>query len=148
MTASPSAGSVANGTPLTFTLTYQDVPGFTGTTYGWKQFLVAAAADGGGQPFCFVHYDRNGNGLWMYSSDVGYFLGPVTPGTASNALSSSACSVDTQHTTVANANGGLVLTLTVTLNSPLIGARSIFERTLDVLNRDTNFVQTGTVTIQ
>ena len=109
--------------------------------------MVAAATDGGGQPFCFLHYDRGGNGLWMYSSDVGYFLGPVTPGSASNLLNSTACSIDTSGVTVANTNGDLVVTVPVTLKAPMSGAKQVYQRTLDVLNRDTGWLQTGTWTI-
>jgi hypothetical protein len=36
----------------------------------------------------------------------------------------------------------------VTMKAPMVGAKSTFQRTLDVLNRDTGFVQTGTWTIQ
>jgi hypothetical protein len=147
MTVAPSSGSVANGTEKTFTLTYPDTPGFAGAPFGWEQFLVATASDGGGQPYCFVHYDRAGNGLWMYSIDLGYFLGPVTLGTASNALNSSACSVNTASTTVQNMGGNLVLTVPVTLKSPMAGSQKIFERALTVLNVDTVFIQTGTLTV-
>jgi hypothetical protein len=83
----------------------------------------------------------------MYSSDVGYFLGPVTPGTASSALTSSACSINTAATTVQNVNGNLVLGVLVTLKPPMVGSQKTFQRTLDVLNRDTGFAQTGTWTI-
>ena len=145
MSANPAAGS---GTTQTFTLTYPDPPGFAGAAFGWVQFLVAAATDGGGQPFCFVHYDRGGNGLWMYSGDAGYFVGPVTPGTASNALSSSACSVNTAGATVSNTNGNLVVTLPITMKAPMSGVKKTFQRTLDVLNRDTGWQQSGTWTIQ
>ena len=145
MSLTPSTGS---GTTQTFSLTYPDPPGFAGAAFGWVQFLVAAATDGGGQPFCFVHYDRGGNGLWMYSSDVGFFLGPVTPGTASNALSSSACSVNTAAATVSNTGGNLVVTLPITMKAPMSGAKKTFQRTLDVLNRDTGWQQTGTWTVQ
>jgi hypothetical protein len=101
---------------------------------------------GGGQPFCFLHYDRAGNGLWMYSSDVGFFLGPVSPGTASNALNSSACSINTAGTTVQNQSGNLVLTVPVTLKGPMSGVKNIYMRTLDALNRDTGWQQKGTWT--
>jgi hypothetical protein len=111
------------------------------------QFLVAAATDGGGEPFCFVHYDRGGNGLWMYSGDVGYFVGPVTPGVASSALTSSACAVNTAGTTVTNSGGNLVLSLPVTLQAPMVGAKNLYQRTLDVLNRDGGWQQSGTWTI-
>jgi len=83
----------------------------------------------------------------MYSSDVGFFLGPVTPGTASSALNSSACSINTASATVANNSGNLVVTVPITLKSPMIRANKLFERTLDLLNRDTGFVQTGTFTV-
>lgn len=144
MSSAPAAGS---GSTPTFSLTYPDAAGFPGAKFGWVQFLVAAAADGGGQPFCFVHYDRAGNGLWMYSSDVGFFLGPVAPGTASNALSSSACSVNTAGVTVANTNGSLLVTVPLNLKAPMSGAKLLFQRTLDLLNRDTGMRQSGTWTI-
>ena len=145
MSLSPSSGS---GGSQTFTLTYPDPPGFAGVASGWEQFLVAAAADGGGQPFCFVSYDRAGGNLWMYSSDSGFFLGPVAPGTASGALNSSACSVNTAGTTVTNSSGNLVISVPITMKAPMLGAKKTFQRTLDVLNRDTGFVQTGTWTVQ
>jgi len=144
-TVSPASGS---GTTQTFTLTYPDPPGFAGAAFGWVQFLVAAASNGGGQPFCYVHYDRGGNGLWMYSGDVGYFVGPVTPGTASNALSSSACSINTAGATVNNTNGNLVVTVPITMKAPMNGSKFLFQRTLDVLSRDTGWVQSGSWTVQ
>jgi hypothetical protein len=147
MTVVPSSGSVTHGTQQTFTLTYPDPPGFAGAAFGWEQFLVAVASNGGGLPYCYVHYDRGGNGLWMYSSDVGFFLGPVAPGTASSLLTSSACSVNTASATVQNMAGNLVLTVPVTLKSPMAGSQKLFERSLTVLNVDTGFVQTGTLTV-
>jgi len=140
LSVSPSSGSAST---QTFTLTYPDPPGFAGAAFGWVQFLIAAASDGGGQPFCFAHYDRAGNGLWMYSSDVGFFLGPVAPGAASNLLSSSACSINTAATTVVNTGGNLVVTMPVTMKAPMSGTKKTFQRTLDVLNRDTGWQQTG-----
>ena len=140
-TVGPASGT---GATQTFTLTYPDPPGFAGAAFGWAQFLVGAAADGGGQPFCFLHYDRGGNGLWMYSGDVGYFVGPVSPGTASNALSSSACSINTAGATVSNTGGNLVVTVPITMKAPMSGSKKTFQRTLDVLNRDTGWQQTGT----
>lgn len=144
MTTSPNSGT---GLSQTFTLTYPDPPGFAGSSFGWVQFLIAAATDGGGQPFCFLHYDRAGNGLWMYSSDVGFFLGPVAPGVASGALNSSACSINTGGTSAQNVSGNLVVTVPVTMKAPMSGTKNMYQRTLDVLNRDTGMVQTGTWTI-
>lgn len=144
MVVSPASG---NGSTRTFVLTYGDPPGFAGSPLGWEQFLVAAATDGGGQPFCFVHYDRAGNGLWMYSSDVGFFLGPVAPGVASNALDSSACTVNTAGTTVQNVAGSLVINVPVNLKAPMSGAKNTYMRSHDALNRDSGFLQKGTWTI-
>jgi hypothetical protein len=144
MTVAPSSGS---GSTQTFTATYSDPPGFAGAAFGWEQFLVATVSNGGGKPFCFVHYDRAGNAFWMYSSDLGYFLGPVTPGTASNALSSSACSVNTAGASISNVSGRLVINLPVTMKVPMAGSKILFQRTLDVLNRDTGWVQTGSWTV-
>jgi hypothetical protein len=144
MSGTPSPGT---GSTQTFSLTYPDAPGFSGNS-GWVQFLVAAATDGGGKPFGFVHYDRAGNGLWMYSSDVGFFLGPIAPGTVSSALSSSACAVDTAHTTLVSGGGNLVVNVPITFKAPMAGAEFLYQRTLDLLNRDTGWQQTGTWTVQ
>src|SRR5262249_4639446 len=89
MTVSPASGSVTHATQQSFTLTYPDIPGFAGAAFGWEQFLIApSSTPAPGTPYCFVHYDRASNALWLYSNDVGFFLGPVTPGTASSALNS------------------------------------------------------------
>ncbi len=147
MTVSPSSGGVANGTQQIFTLTYPDPAGFAGAPFGWEQFLIGTATDGGGNPFCYVHYDRTGNGLWMYSGDAGFFLGPVIPGAVSSLLTSSACSINTEGATVANTSGNLVLTVPIVFKAPMVRGNKLFQRTLDVLNRDTGFQQTGTWTV-
>ncbi len=147
MTVSPASGNSANGLVQIFTLTYPDPAGFAGAAFGWEQFLVGTATGGGGNPLCYVHYDRGGNGLWVYSGDVGYFLGPVTPGTASSLLTSSACSINTAGATVANTSGNLLLTVPIVFKAPMVRGNKLFQRTLDVLNRDTGFEQTGTWTV-
>ncbi len=147
MTVAPSSGGISNGTEQIFTLTYPDPPGFAGAAFGWEQFLVATAADGGGNPFCYVHYDRTGNGLWMYSGDEGFFLGPVTPGTASSLLTSSACSINTEGATVADTAGNLVLTVPIVFNTPMVRANNLYQRTADVLNRVVEFTATGTFSV-
>ncbi|MGJ5814898.1 hypothetical protein [Paludibaculum fermentans] len=151
-TVAPMAGmsQVLNssaGSQRTYTMTYPDPAGFGGTNKGWSQFLIAAATDGGGQPFCFLHYDRAGNGLWMYSSDVGFFLGPVAPGAGSNLLSSSACSIDTGTAQVTNLASGFTLKATLNTKPPMSGNKLVFQRTLDPLGRDSGWVQTGTAVI-
>ncbi|QOY86264.1 InlB B-repeat-containing protein [Paludibaculum fermentans] len=144
MNSLPNSGS---GAQQTFAATYTDPAGFEGAPLGWMQFLVAKATDGGGQPFCFVHYDRAGNGLWMYSSDVGFFLGPVAPGTASNALDSSACSINTGTASASSQAGVLTLSVPVTLKTPMVGSKDLYQRMLDPLNRDSGWVKTGAWTI-
>ncbi|MGJ5814897.1 InlB B-repeat-containing protein [Paludibaculum fermentans] len=144
MSAVPNSGSSAL---QTFAVTYADPAGFEGAPLGWMQFLIAKATDGGGQPFCFVHYDRAGNGLWMYSGDVGFFLGPVAPGVASNALDSSACSINTGTASANSQSGVLTLSVPVTLKAPMAGAKDLYQRMLDPLNRDSGWVKTGAWTI-
>lgn len=112
---------------------------------GWQQFLVAADSTGGGQPFCFVHLDRAANMLWMYSSDVGFFLGPVAPGAASTALDSSACSVNTAAASAgAGSNFSSDLNLPLTLKAPMSGAKKLYMRMMDELMRDSGWQQVGT----
>ncbi|MGC4048913.1 MAG: hypothetical protein QM757_05245 [Paludibaculum sp.] len=83
----------------------------------------------------------------MYSSDVGFFLGPVAPGTASNALDSTACLVNTQATTVQTVSGSLILTVPLTLKAPMSGTKNTYLRMMDSLYRDTGMQQKGTWTI-
>ena len=40
-----------------------------------------------------------------------------------------------------------MLTVPVTLKAPMVGSQKLFERALTVLNVDTGFVQTGTLTV-
>jgi alpha-tubulin suppressor-like RCC1 family protein len=136
----PNAGS---GSSTTFVATYTDQSGLPATIGGWVQFLVAAAADGGGLPFCYLHYDRAGNGLWMYSGDVGFFLGPVAPGVSSTALQSTACSINTAGTTVQTPTGQLIISAPVTLKAPMSGSKLLFQRSMDALQRDSGWVETG-----
>ncbi|MGJ5814090.1 hypothetical protein [Paludibaculum fermentans] len=144
MSVNPSSGSGAGGTFQAGFFNAVLPPVLTGT---WVQLLVAAAPDGGGHPFCYLHYDRAGDGLWMYSGDVGFFLGPVKPGVSSTVLDSSACSINTAGTTVQNNAGQLVISAPFTLKSPMAGSKKIFQRSMDALRRDTGWVQTGTWTI-
>lgn len=144
MSVQPATGA---GTQGIFTLVYPEPQGAAGLATPWSQFLIASAPDGGGQPFCFVHYDHAGNGLWMYSGDVGFFLGPVSPGTASNALDSSACSVDPGQTTVARPPGVVTVNVPVSLKPPMAGTKNLYMRILDPLYRDSGWVKTGTWSI-
>ncbi|QOY85439.1 hypothetical protein [Paludibaculum fermentans] len=143
LSVTPASGS---GAVQTFTGTYPDAPGFTGINLGWAQMLFAVATDGGGQPFCLVHYDRAGNGLWLYG-DSGFFLGPVTPGSVSSSLQNSACSIDTAGSSAANVNGALEWKLSVAFKSAILGARKIYLRTLSPIGLDTGFLQSGSWTI-
>ncbi|MBN9659631.1 MAG: hypothetical protein J0H49_15720 [Acidobacteria bacterium] len=127
-----------------FSLAYSDRAGFLSVDKGWTQFLIAADSTGGGQPFCFVHYDRAGKQLWMYSSDVGFFLGPVAPGTSSTALDSSACMVDTGYSTAEAQPGVLFLWLPITMKPPLSGPKKLYMRMMDALGIDSGWNQVGT----
>jgi hypothetical protein len=138
--------ATAGGASQFFSLMYSDPVGFVGIPKGWDQFLIAADSTGGGQPFCFLHYDRAGNGFWMYSSDVGFFLGPVAPGVSSNVLNSSACSVDPATATAATITnlGVEALTIPVVMKPAMSGSKKVFMRSLDVLNRDSGWVLVST----
>ncbi|QOY91034.1 InlB B-repeat-containing protein [Paludibaculum fermentans] len=132
------------GSSQTFTLDYVDPAGFTGISKGWYQFLIAADSTGGGLPFCYVHYDRAGNGFWVYSGDVGFFVGPVAPGAASNLLTSSACSLDVANATATQLADRLQEKVPVVLKAPMSGTKKMFMRSQDVLGRDSGWVQVGT----
>ncbi|MGJ5817712.1 InlB B-repeat-containing protein [Paludibaculum fermentans] len=144
MTVTPASGNSAS--PLFQAKFASDAYGNQGSLpLGWQQFLVAADSTGGGQPFCFVHYDRAGGAFWMYSSDVGFFLGPVAPGAASNTLDSSACTVNTAAAAAGIAGDfSSSLTLPLTLKAPMSGAKQLYMRTMDPLLRDSGWQQVGT----
>lgn len=143
MTVTPDSGD--SSTPVFQAKFASDAYGNQGPLpLGWQQFLVAADSTGGGQPFCFVHYDRAGGAFWMYSSDVGFFLGPVAPGAASNALDSSACTVDTAAAAAGIAGDySSSLILPLTLKAPMSGAKKLYMRTMDPLLRDSGWQQVG-----
>ncbi|QOY91035.1 InlB B-repeat-containing protein [Paludibaculum fermentans] len=111
---------------------------------GWAQFLVAADSTGGGQPFCFVHYDKAGGHLWMYSSDVGFFLGPATPGAPSSLLDSSACQVEPVGAWVQKESSALRLGLPITMKATMSGPKKLYMRTMDAMGIDSGWRQVGT----
>jgi len=144
MTVTPASGN--SSTPVFQAKFTSDAYGNQGSLpLGWQQFLVAADSTGGGQPFCLVHYDRAGGAFWMYSSDVGFFLGPVTPGTASSTLDSSACTVNTAAAVAGIAEDySSNLTLPLILKAPMSGAKKLYMRIMDPLLRDSGWQQVGT----
>ncbi|MGJ5813328.1 InlB B-repeat-containing protein [Paludibaculum fermentans] len=126
-----------------FSLSFSERAGFLGFNKGWTQFLIASDSTGGGQPFCFVHFDRAGQQLWMYSSDVGFFLGPVAPGVSSTTLDSSACMLDTRYSTSQTQSGASFLWLPITMKPPMSGPKRLYLRTLDALGIDSGWNQVG-----
>lgn len=130
-----------------FTITYQEPNGFAGAAGGWVQFLIADSPEAQGAPFCFVHYDKAGHHLWMYSSDLGFFLGPMDVGQESGSFESSACRVDVSSAKVVPGDGHLVLELPVQLKPPMAGTKGIFLRSHDVLGRDSGWRRVGEWTI-
>lgn len=56
--------SSSSGSRVSLSSTYAAAAGFN--DLAWYQMLIAAAPDGGGQPFCFVHYDVQGDRFWVY----------------------------------------------------------------------------------
>jgi hypothetical protein len=150
--AVPMAGLQAepvNGcsTEAKFTITYQEPSGFAGAAGGWVQFLIADSPEAQGAPFCFVHYDKASHHLWMYSSDLGFFLGPMDVGQESGSFESSACRVDVSSAKVVHVDGHLVLELPVQLKPAMAGTKGIFLRSHDVLGRDSGWRRVGEWTI-
>jgi hypothetical protein len=157
MLIQPGGSGTINGginLPTGFGMVSPDPPGWARQNFGWDEILIAAAPDGGGQPFCFAHFDRAGNGLWMYSSDVGYFLGPVAPGDAdTNVLDSSACHINpaavtwNTYTDQNHPLGAFKLNVGMTFKSPMVGLKNVYTRRLSQLNIDSGWVQFGALNI-
>ncbi|MBN9659354.1 MAG: hypothetical protein J0H49_14310 [Acidobacteria bacterium] len=138
LSMTPSDGT---GAAQTFTAIFPDAPGFTGLQLGWAQMLFANTM--GPHPAnCLVHYDRAGNGLWLYG-DSGFFLGPVTPGTPGSTLQNKACTVDTAGTTAISMGGYLEWKLPVFFTYYLAGYGYLNLRTLDPIGVDTGFRWAG-----
>ena len=140
---SPAAGS---GASQKFTAVYYHPSG--AQALQWGQLLVAVAANGGGQTYCLVHYDRTGNGMWLYSDTLEYFLGPITPGTSSSLLQSSGCSIDTLNSSETLTLSNYFLNWNVQFNAKpeFSGTKNVYLRTYDIFQQDTGFLQMGTVT--
>ncbi|MGJ5817714.1 InlB B-repeat-containing protein [Paludibaculum fermentans] len=137
------ATSEGTGTYFELNFTTMPAPALYSAPLGWKQFLIAADSDGGGQPFCFVHYDTAAGQFWMYSSDVGFFIGPVAPGSASTALDTSACTLYTAGATYTNSLYTQILSLPIELKAPMKGVKKLYTRYLDPLMTDSGFVEMG-----
>jgi hypothetical protein len=114
----------------------------------WTQLLVAVAPNGGGQEFCYVHYDRPGNGIWLYSDTMNYFLGPVTTGVSSTLLQSTGCSIDTANSSESVTLSNYFLNWNVKFNAKqgFSGMRNVFLRTEDLFLQDTGLLPFGTIT--
>jgi len=112
----------------------------------WAQLLLATAPDGGGQPFCLVHYDRMVNGLYLYG-DNGVFLGPVTPGASSSILHNSFCAIDTTRSSVSVSGGFLTVNVAVSFQGAFQGRTNTYLRALDINSQDTGLQQRGAWTI-
>ncbi|MDX2181877.1 MAG: SBBP repeat-containing protein, partial [Bryobacteraceae bacterium] len=112
----------------------------------WTQLLFAVAPDGGGQSYCFVHYDVFGNGLWLYDSTRGFFAGPIAPGTASNSLQDSVCAQSTLNSSAVIS--GTTLTLNVSLIFKTNAVRNVYMRQMNADNVDSGWIQRGTWTLQ
>jgi hypothetical protein len=114
----------------------------------WTQLLVAVAPNGGAQDFCYVHYDRPGNGMWLYSPTMNYFLGPVTPGAPSTTLQSTGCSIDTANSSEGVTLSNYFLNWNVMFNAKtgFSGTRNVYLRALDAFGQDTGPVPEGTIT--
>jgi len=139
----PTTGSVIPSSRASsgqvFTAVYTDTDGVN--DLAWAQILFALAPNGGGQSYCFVTYDAKGNWLWLYG-DQGFWIGPIAPGTTSNALQNSLCAVNTQATTATKS--GTTLTFSVSLVFKAAVTRNIYVRTLDTAGADTGLIQKGT----
>ncbi|MGC4049243.1 MAG: hypothetical protein QM757_06975 [Paludibaculum sp.] len=140
----PSSGC---STEARFTITYEEPAGFGGAPGGWVQFLIAESPEAQGHPFCFVHFDKAARHLWMYSSDLGFFLGPMNAGQEDGQFESSACRVDVAGCSVVHGDGTLVLEVPVQLKAPMAGPKGLFLRSHDVLGRDSGWQRAGEWTI-
>jgi hypothetical protein len=137
----PSSGS---GGAQVFTAVFSDPDGATDITFA--QMVIGVAANGGGQAYCLVHYDRAGNALYLYG-DGGSFLGPATPGVASNLLKTSSCAVSALNSSAAAAGNTLTLSISVAFEPSFAGSKNVYLRAVDSINNDTTAMQKGTWTI-
>lgn len=145
ITAPSVTPSNPTGTSVTLQTSVPDPPGFEGLVYGWSQLMIATAPDGGGNPFCLVHYDRAGNAFWAYNSADGFFHGPVTPGTVSLLLNSAACSINTASSHVFPPTGNWSVPITRNAAMSVIGQTyKIYVRNMNSVGIDTGMMEQGT----
>ena len=105
---------------------------------------LAAAPEGDGQPFCFLHYDVQMNQLWLYSDTWGFFRGPVAPGTASSLLQGSHCALNSAASAASGSGGTLTLDLAVVFKAD--AARKVYLRAMDLDGPETRWLMRGTWT--
>jgi hypothetical protein len=140
-TVTPATGGPSN---QRFNLTFSQIgSNFANLPFGWNQFLVASDSTGGNQPFCLVHYDRAADAFWLYSSDFGFFLGPVNSGVPASPLETSACSLDVSSSVVTNFSSGLTLNFPLAFKASMSGPKKLYMRSMDQLQRDSGWQEVG-----
>lgn len=133
----------AVGMSLRFALSAPDPATPLGVRRGWLQFLVAASPAATGEAFCFLHIDYATSEVWIYSSEAGAFLGPATPGEATDRVETNACKVTAERISTQQETGMLEIEVSILMKEPMIGPKNLYLRTLDPLGRDSGWIERG-----
>jgi hypothetical protein len=143
MSINPSSGS---GLSRRFSIHFPD-RGSGHAKLSYVQVLFGNA-DPASPPFCFVHYDAQGNGLKLYRGPGPLDFSPAAaPGVPSGVLQNDSCQIDSTSSSASNSSQGLTLDLTVNFGSSMAGDRVVYGRTFDDQALDSGWRRIGAWTI-
>ena len=123
-----------------FIFTFPDRPR---PTLSWVQILFGNA-DPGAAPYCFVHIEPKGNLLKLYTGPgMLDFTPPAAAGSAFGVLKANSCRLDAAASSVANAQNGLRINLSLQFDPSMAGDRVVYWRTLDTDGQDSRWQRVG-----
>ncbi len=138
VSVSPSSGT---GMSQTFTFVYTDPGGYAAIKSA--SIIVHNILSGTGA--CYISY-RPPTGLLYLANDAATaWLTPAAPG-SSTGLQNSECTIDTLNSSVSGSGNTLTLTLNLTFQSALSGARNVYMDVNDA-TADSGWQQRGTWTV-
>ena len=138
-TITPSSGSTAVNTPISFTTTYFDPNGWQDINYAY--FLVNTSTNGAN---CFYgYYNRSINKLYLRNNANTIWLGGYSLG-SSNIIENSYAKLDCSKTTVSDLSNITTVKWALTFKAASVGTKKTYLYVKDSANASSGWVQKGT----
>jgi hypothetical protein len=136
---SPSSGS---GTSKTFSFVFADPSGYQ--SLSGVHVLVNSSFTGANA--CWIYYDAVGKAVWLASNDASSWQNAAVG--SATTVQNSQCAINTSGVTVSGSGANLTLNVPVTFSSLFAGTRNIYMSATDKSGTASNYVQSGTWTVQ